>query len=97
MKPAQGDVLPVGGFFTYITFPDEAPSADVIAKKAKDEYALTFAFGEMFVVKGDYSSVDRSNKGFGRGARLCWAWHEEAEIEDGISRLAELLKTILSK
>ncbi|KAE8444036.1 hypothetical protein EG329_001165 [Mollisiaceae sp. DMI_Dod_QoI] len=90
-------VVPAGGFFTYISFPPELPSADVIAKRAKEEYALTFAYGDMFVVKGDKSSAERSRKGFGNGARLCWAWHEEEEIEEGVSRLGQLLKTMLAE
>jgi DNA-binding transcriptional MocR family regulator len=97
MTPKDGEILPAGGFFTYISFPDEFPSADIIAKKAKDEYALTFAHGEMFVVKGDPVCVERSGTSFGRGARLCWAWHEEAEIEEGVRRLGELLGTLLEK
>lgn len=97
MKPEEGDVLPVGGFFTYISFPDQLPSSDVIAKRAREEYSLIFAYGEMFVVKGDTTSAERSSKSFGRGARLCWAWHEEAEIEEGINRLAELLKLMLKE
>ncbi|KAG9243172.1 pyridoxal phosphate-dependent transferase [Calycina marina] len=88
-------VVPVGGFFTYIGFPAELPSADVIAKRAREDYALTFAYGEMFVVKGDETSVERSNADFGNGARLCWAWHESEVIEEGILRLAKLLKTML--
>ena len=88
-------VVPAGGFFTYISFPSGLPSAEVIAKRALDEYALKFAYGEMFIVKGDATSVDRSKKGFGIGARLCWAWHEEGEIQDGIERLAGLLKMML--
>jgi DNA-binding transcriptional MocR family regulator len=87
-------VVPAGGFFTYISFPPELPSADVIAKRAREEYGLTFAFGEMFVVKGDETSLERASEGFGNGARLCWAWHEGEEIEQGIRRLAELLKVM---
>ena len=87
-------VVPAGGFFTYISFPAELPSADVIAKRAREEYGLTFAFGEMFVVKGDETSTRRSSRGFGNGARLCWAWHESDEIEVGIRRLSQLLKTM---
>ncbi len=90
-------VVPAGGFFTYISFPSELPGADVIAKRAKEEYALTFAYGDMFVVKGDETSAERSRKGFGNGARLCWAWHEEEEIEEGVSRLGQLLKTMLAE
>lgn len=90
-------VVPAGGFFTYISFPEKLPSADIIAKRALDEYALRFAYGEMFVVKGDETSIERSRKGFGNGARLCWAWHEESEIQEGIERLARLLKTMLAE
>ncbi|KAH7313024.1 pyridoxal phosphate-dependent transferase [Rhexocercosporidium sp. MPI-PUGE-AT-0058] len=62
-----------------------------------DEYALKFAYGEMFVVNGDETSAERSKNGFGNGARLCWAWHEESEIQDGIERLARLLKIMLAE
>ncbi|KUJ16715.1 PLP-dependent transferase [Mollisia scopiformis] len=93
----ENTIVPVGGFFTYISFPPRLPSAGVIAKRAKEEYQLTFAYGEMFVVKGDETSVERSKQGFGNGARLCWAWHEQDEIEEGISRLAKLLKILLAE
>ncbi|KAH7384903.1 pyridoxal phosphate-dependent transferase [Cadophora sp. MPI-SDFR-AT-0126] len=90
-------VVPAGGFFTYISFPSELPSADIIAKRALDDYAVKFAYGKMFVVKGDAKSEERSKKGFGNGARLCWAWHEESEIREGIERLASLLKNMLAE
>ena len=93
----KGVIVPVGGFFTYISFPPELPSADVIASRAREEYGLIFAYGEMFVVKGDETSVERAIKGFGNGARLCWAWHESKEIEEGVRRLGDLLKTILEE
>jgi DNA-binding transcriptional MocR family regulator len=96
MIPESSDVVvPAGGFFTYLTFPAELPSADVVAKRAKEEYALTVAFGQMFVVKGDETSAERSKGGFGNGVRLSWAWHENAEIEEGIMRLGKLLKEML--
>lgn len=99
-SPSAG-IVPAGGFFTYITFPPELPTADVIAKRAKDEYGLTIAFGGLFVVKGDYESARRAvsngEGAFGRGARLCWAWEEEEMIKEGILRLAELLGTMLKE
>ncbi|KAH8597263.1 pyridoxal phosphate-dependent transferase [Bisporella sp. PMI_857] len=96
--PGSSDVVvPAGGFFTYIMFPAELPTADIIARKAREEYGLTFAYGEMFVVKGDKSSAERAKTSFDRGARLCWAWHEGHVIEDGIARLATLLKTMLKE
>ncbi|KAI9742372.1 MAG: hypothetical protein M1818_003905 [Claussenomyces sp. TS43310] len=90
-------VVPAGGFFTYIAFPAELPSADVIAKRALNEYNLRFAYGEMFVVKGDDESTLRAKLTWGNGARLCWAWEEEEMIMEGIKRLTELLKIMLKE
>lgn len=95
LAPSKDEILPAGGFFTYVSFPDELPTADVIAKRAMEEYQLKIAYGEMFVIKGDPASTERSRKTFGNGARLCWAWHEEAEIETGTRRLRGLLETML--
>jgi len=94
---AETGILPVGGFFTYISFPPELPSAEVIAKRARECYALTFAFGQMFVVKGDEGSTERAKGTWGSGARLCWAWEEEDAIKEGIQRLAELLRVMLKE
>ena len=69
----------------------------MIAKRARQEYGPIFAFGEMFVVKGDEASIKRAGKGFGNGARLCWAWHESDEIEQGVRRLGKLLKIMLEE
>lgn len=96
--PSDSDIIvPAGGFFTYVSFPQQLPTADVIATRAKEEYNLTFAYGEMFVVKGDEGSIERAKSGFGKGARLCWAWHEEGEIEEGVKRLGELLEAMLAE
>lgn len=97
LVPESDEILPAGGFFTYITFPPELPTADIIALRARSEQALIFAFGQMFAVEGDDASLARSNEGFGRGARLCWAWHEESEIEEGIRRLGSLLRNMLTE
>lgn len=79
-----------GGFFTYLRFPDDLPSARTVAAYALKEQLLRIAFGHMFTVTGDQGSVTRaeSSEGFAKCVRLCWAWHEEAEIEEGIERLA---------
>jgi len=97
LVPESDEVLPAGGFFTYITFPSELPTVDVIARRARNEHELVFAYGQMFAVEGDGASLARSKEGFGRGARLCWAWHEEAEIEEGIKRLGGLLRNMLAE
>ncbi|KAF2805003.1 PLP-dependent transferase [Mytilinidion resinicola] len=77
-----------GGFFTYLLLPAGVPSASDLATKALDKYELKFAFGDMFQVAGDVKSAERAAKGYGRGIRLCWAWHTEEDIKEGIRRLA---------
>jgi hypothetical protein len=81
-----------GGFFTYLLLPADIPSASAFAATALEKYELKFAFGDMFQVAGDAGSADRAEKGYGRGIRLCWAWHTEEEIKDGIRRLAAIAK-----
>jgi DNA-binding transcriptional MocR family regulator len=51
----------------------------------------------MYVVKCDESSIERARSGFGNGARLCWAWHESEEIEEGMRRLGGLLEHMLEQ
>lgn len=98
MIPEKSDVMvPAGGFFTYIGFPHQLPSAAVIAQRAREEYNLIFAYGDMFIIRGDETSKQRSCEGFGNCARLCWAWHESEKIQEGIERLAKLLKTMLAE
>ncbi|KAL2694957.1 hypothetical protein Neosp_001546 [[Neocosmospora] mangrovei] len=77
-----------GGFFLYLDFPAASPPVESVAKIALREFNLRIAHGDMMCVAGDVGSAQRSKKGFGQGARLCWAWHEEADIEEGIQRLA---------
>lgn len=86
-----------GGFFTYVSFPPCLPSATIIAKRALEEYNLKIAYGEMFIVKDDETSIQRSKQGFGNGARLCWAWHEKSDIEEGVNRLRDLLSVMISE
>lgn len=82
-----------GGFFLPLTLPDGYPAAPVLAKAAIEKYELKFAYGKMFEVKGDAGSQQRSEAkgGFGNTIRLCWAFHDEAAIVDGIKRMRDLL------
>ncbi|KAG9255123.1 aminotransferase [Emericellopsis atlantica] len=91
---AQSGVV-VGGYFTYLTVPDDLPiTADQLAARGLEKYDLKFASGGMMTVEGDEGSRERAVKGYGRGIRLCWAWHTEAEIQEGIERLASLVKEV---
>ncbi|OHE93435.1 aminotransferase [Colletotrichum orchidophilum] len=88
-----------GGFFTYLRLPEDLPVARTVAAVALKEKQLRVAFGHMFVVSGDKGSIQRAEleDGFARCIRLCWAWHEVAEIKEGIDRLAATIVDIRSR
>ncbi|KAL6408369.1 uncharacterized protein AUP68_08226 [Ilyonectria robusta] len=84
-----------GGYFTYITVPqDLSVSVGELAALALERYDLKFAYGGMMTVEGDKESAERASRGFGNGIRLCWAWHNEEEIVEGIQRLAQLTREV---
>lgn len=85
-----------GGFFTSLSIPGHLPPSSVLAASALSNEGLRFAYGEMFEVVGDSGSKERANLsgGFGHSLRLCWAWHEEEKIKDGVKRLAEALREL---
>lgn len=85
-----------GGFFLYLHFPDTLPPVSHIAKISKENYALTFAHGAMFAVRGDAGSVERATTSFGEGARLCWAWNNEDILVEGVHRLASVIKDVMT-
>ncbi|CAI6092366.1 unnamed protein product [Clonostachys chloroleuca] len=91
---ASHDLVPnnseraVGGFFVYLKLPGDAKSAVDLARLALEKYNLRVATGSMMAVTGDPGSSSRAEVSFGNGLRLCWAWHEESEIDAGIRRLA---------
>ncbi|KAF3015088.1 hypothetical protein E8E14_011830 [Neopestalotiopsis sp. 37M] len=85
---------PVGGFFLYILFPqdDAAPAVEDICSVALEHFNLKIAPGRIFSVVDDPFHGPSRSRAFVSGARLCWAWHEEDELVEGIERLAEALK-----
>jgi DNA-binding transcriptional MocR family regulator len=85
------DVILAGGFFLLITLPRGLAPVPTLAKISIDKHELKFAYGKMFEVKGDGGSKQRSDEGFGSSIRLCWAYHEEEAIVDGIKRMRDLL------
>lgn len=90
------DPWPEGGFFAYVTFPDSWTTPSSVTAKRCLEYGVKIAPGDIFVVKGNLGSMARSRTpgGWGYGARLCWAWHEVDEIEEGIRRFAAALRSL---
>lgn len=84
-----------GGFYVYLSFPSHFPPATVVAEVSLRDHELTIAPGDLMVVAGDVGSVNRGVGTFRRGVRLAWSWHEEAEIEEGVRRLADVIKKFL--
>ncbi|KXH56863.1 aminotransferase [Colletotrichum nymphaeae SA-01] len=97
--PEDAAQATTGGFFAYLRLPEDLPVARTVAAIALKEKLLRVAFGHMFVVSGDKGSVQRaeSKNGFSRCIRLCWAWHEVAELKEGIERLAATILDIRSR
>ncbi|KAH8893297.1 PLP-dependent transferase [Thozetella sp. PMI_491] len=77
-----------GGFFLYLSFDQTLPDGAEIAKVALKRYNLRVAPGNIFSVPDDPASDGWARETYGRGARLCWAWHEEDTLVEGIVRLA---------
>lgn len=90
-----------GGYFTYLRLPSDMPPAKTIAAVALHEQEVRIAFGDLFTVYGDPSSTERahaaSDTAFGRCIRLCWAWHEAADIVEAIARIGRLLGQVREK
>ncbi|KAM0816949.1 putative Pyridoxal phosphate-dependent transferase [Seiridium cardinale] len=83
-----------GGFFLYILFPQDgsSPAIEQIHSLALEHFNLRIAPGGLFTVSDDTSEHESRSRTYISGARLCWAWHEEDELVEGIQRLAEALK-----
>lgn len=95
-KPHDSMTATMGGFFAYLRLPDDLPTARTVAAFALRQHNLRIAFGHMFTVIGDQGSTVRAEAagGFANCVRLCWAWHEDVVIEEGIERLAATIVDI---
>jgi DNA-binding transcriptional MocR family regulator len=94
MQDGTFHVTQAGGYFLYITFPekDTFPDINDVVKRASEEYFLQLAPGHVYQVRNPAANPKTKNA-FRQGLRLCWAWHEEEDIIEGIQRLAEVLKS----
>lgn len=95
-KTASDDearITQAGGYFLYIIFPegDGLPDVAEITKLASEKYLLQVTPGQIYQVNDAITGAGTQEL-FRRGLRLCWAWHEEEDIIEGIRRLAEALK-----
>lgn len=88
----EPSVVYMGGYFVYLRIPEDLPvNAKALAALALENRNLKVAYGDMMGVVGDSGSFERARNGFGACLRLCWSWHTETEIVEGITRLASLV------
>ena len=85
----QPDRDVVGGYFVWISLPDPL-EADPVALRAQQEENVIIAPGSLFEVSGD--AKDGDLKGW---VRLCFSWEEEAQLSEGVQRLARVIRRML--
>lgn len=82
-----------GGYFLWLTLP-ESLNGDRIATRAEREENLIIITGPRFQVEGD-DKTDITK--FDKDLRLCFAWEEENLLEEGVIRLARVIKRALQE
>ncbi|KAI7312674.1 PLP-dependent transferase [Hortaea werneckii] len=75
----------VGGYFVWLKLPDRM-TATALASACKRE-GVVIAPGTIFEVPGD-----RETAGFDGHMRLCFAWEEEGKLEEGVVRVAGVVR-----
>lgn len=79
----------VGGYFIWMDLPHPL-SAVAVSRRARSAENLIVAEGEMFQVPGDTSDAL-----FPRSLRLCFAWEDEHALDEGVSRLARVVRQMM--
>jgi DNA-binding transcriptional MocR family regulator len=85
---ANGEEI-FGGYFLWLELP-KGVGAEVVADRAKVEENLIVAPGHIFEVENDPSIK------FQNSLRLCFSWEEEADLEEGIVRLATVVGNVMN-
>ncbi|CAK7198136.1 Valine--pyruvate aminotransferase [Sporothrix eucalyptigena] len=86
-KATSSEVTTYGGYFLWLKLRRSDMSAAAISKRAFAKENLIIADGPLFEVKGDEASAR-----FDDHIRLCFAWEDEAKIQEGVERLARVLR-----
>jgi DNA-binding transcriptional MocR family regulator len=79
-----------GGYFIWFQLPEHAV-AKRIAELAKEREDLVVAHGDIFEVYGDEGAIS-----FPHWMRVCFAWEDEENLEEGIRRLARVIGVLKS-
>ncbi|KAF2461925.1 pyridoxal phosphate-dependent transferase [Lineolata rhizophorae] len=98
----QSDRQVAGGYFVWVTLPAALDGA-TIAERARDDENLIVAQGALFEVPGSGGGGDADGHDapenaitFPHDVRLCFAWEAEDALEEGVIRLARVMKKMLS-
>ena len=86
MPQADKDVA--GGYFIWLTLPGSLNSTRIY-KRALAEENLTVISGPLFKVDGDEDEQTL----FEKDLRLCYAWEDEDLLQEGVIRLARVIKS----
>ncbi|KAL8671278.1 MAG: hypothetical protein Q9168_004218 [Polycauliona sp. 1 TL-2023] len=81
----QSDRDVVGGYFLYLELP-KSLVADTVAQRAKADENLIIGQGPLFAVYGD------ERKDLERQVRVCFSWESEENLNEGIERLATVIR-----
>lgn len=84
----QANEIVAGGYFIWLRLPGRLV-ADVIHQKAQQEQDLIIITGPKFRVDGDESNPEAR---FDQNIRLCFAWEEKHLLEEGVARLAKVIR-----
>ncbi|KAM3067241.1 Valine--pyruvate aminotransferase [Clarireedia jacksonii] len=89
VKAEKGEEM-FGGYFLWLVLPEGVDSS-LVADVALQKENLVVAPGKIFEVVGDESVK------LERGLRLCFACEEEADLAEGVSRLARVVRGVMDK
>ena len=81
----------MGGYFVWLSLPLNVNADELAARSVKEEN-LIIGQGSLFGVYGDREIVNLDGD-----VRLCFSWEEEAILDEGIKRLARVLKRMLGE
>lgn len=85
---SQDSEAVVGGYFIWISLPNEL-HCDEVTARAKREENLVVAPGTLFGVQAD---DDEGGNGLEGKLRLCFSWEDENVLEEGIERLGRVIE-----
>ena len=88
LKLFQGVKEVAGGYFIWITLPDQLIAED-IRQRAQRDQSLIIQTGPKCGVDGDNESPETA---FQSDIRLSFAWEDEDLLEEGIRRLAKVIR-----